>query len=327
MSDVGTNGSTLVPGTLWITWERHRRTRETARRLGIPVEEVLPTRTGPFKYPGLVARTLSTLRRERPHTLLVQCPSIILGALAVLARRWFGYRLVADLHNEAVRPLVVQAGWYVTLVRLIQRRADVSIVTNDGLVETITGNGGRAFVLPDPVPAWTTAGVTSPRDVVFVCTYSPDEPWQAVIEAATMLPAGVNVHITGRAPEAALAMTLPVNVRLTGFLSHEDYDALLARAAVIMDLTSMDDCLVCGAYEAVAAGVPLVTSDTRALRAHFSRGTVYTRHDAASIAAAIVDALDRRDALAHDMRTLAPRLQREWDDAAGLLLDRLRKDA
>jgi spore maturation protein CgeB len=81
---------------------------------------------------------------------------------------------------------------------------------------------------------------------------------------------------------------------------------------VIVDLTAIEDCLVCGAYEAVALGRPLVTSDTAALRAYFRQGTVYSRHDSVSLAAAITYALAHRERLAAEMRELKPDLIASW---------------
>jgi glycosyltransferase involved in cell wall biosynthesis len=74
----------------------------------------------------------------------------------------------------------------------------------------------------------------------------------------------------------------------------------------------MEDCLVCGAYEAVALGKPLVTSDTAALRNYFRKGTVYTRHDPRSLAAAITYALAHRERLAAEMETLRRELAGDW---------------
>jgi hypothetical protein len=69
---------------------------------------------------------------------------------------------------------------------------------------------------------------------------------------------------------------------------------------------------VCGAYEAVALGKPLVTSDTVALRNYFRMGTVYTKHDPQSLAAAVTYALAHRERLAAEMEMLRLELARDW---------------
>jgi glycosyltransferase involved in cell wall biosynthesis len=169
-------------------------------------------------------------------------------------------------------------------------------------------------VLPDKLPdirprATVPAGPT--RSVVFVCTYAPDEPFREVIEAARGIDPTVTVFVTGSYRRVE-PLHPPDNVYLTGFVSERDYVALLQSADAIVDLTSIDDCLVCGAYEAVALGKPLVTSDTTALREYFNRGTVYSKHDSQSLAAAISYALEHSDALAAEMRTLRVELTRSW---------------
>ena len=94
---------------------------------------------------------------------------------------------------------------------------------------------------------------------------------------------------------------------------------------MIVDLTAIEDCLVCGAYEAVALGRPLVTSDTAALRQYFRRGTVYSRHDHASLAAAITYDLTHRERLAGEMQSLKPDLIAEWTEQREALHGRLRQ--
>jgi hypothetical protein len=45
--------------------------------------------------------------------------------------------------------------------------------------------------------------------------------------------------------------------------------------------------MVCGAYEAMAAEKPLVTSDRKCLREFFEAGTIFTQHEEASLVKAI----------------------------------------
>jgi glycosyltransferase involved in cell wall biosynthesis len=264
--------------------------------------------------------------RHSPDVLIVQCPSIVLGLWAAALKPLCGYTLVADLHNEAVKPYIVSSRVYERLLGVVHRAADLCIVTNPNLTPVIESAGGRTFVLPDKLPDLRSASSEkpAPTSVVFVCTYSPDEPYREVIEAAAALDPSVTVFITGRY-RGKDPLPVPSNVRLTGFLPEEAYVSLLASADVIVDLTAIEDCLVCGAYEAVALGRPLVTSDTAALRQYFRRGTVYARHDSASLAAAITRALADRERLAAEMRSLKPDLMAAWTeqrDALQALLGR-----
>ena len=301
---------------VFVSWERHRRTRELAAAFQADLVEITAT-GGPFvRYARLIGRTTWTLATRRPGVLFVQCPSILLGVWCALLKPLLRYRFVADLHNEAVEPFNYSFGGYRVLLRLIRRSADLSLVSNDALAAIVNGTGGRAFVLPDKVPDIPAAPAAAARPgsgrAVFICTFAPDEPVDEVVEAARLLGPAVTIHITGRPVTGVTPVDLPAHVSLTGFLDEAAYQALLADADVLVDLTRMDNCLVCGAYEAVALQKPLVTSDTRALRGYFSKGTVFTRHDPASLADAIARAIANRDRLAAEMLDLKRELRDRW---------------
>lgn len=300
---------------VWITWQRHRRTRELCRAFGLELVELTWKGRGVFRYPILALRTAFFVFRERPAVVFIQCPSVLLGVWAVLLKTIFRFTLVADLHNEAVEPYNYSFAAYRRALAWIGRSADVCIVTNEALKRIVEQGGGYAFVLPDKVPdlhpAAGVAAAGAPK-VVFVCSYAPDEPYLELIEAASLLDPAVTVYVTGDHRRLPATVQVPANVRLTGFLSEQDYEELLRGSDIVVDLTAMENCLVCGAYEAVAVERPLVTSDTRALRAYFNRGTVYTAHTAQSLASAIAYALRERLRLTAEMKVLKLELARDW---------------
>jgi glycosyltransferase involved in cell wall biosynthesis len=304
------------PTTIWISWERHRRTRELARELGATLFELTAPGSGLARYARLMVHTARILARERPDLLVIQCPSIILAVWTIVLKPLGRYRLVADLHNEAVEPFNYSFRMYGLILRWIQRVSDVSLVTNTALQSVVTSAGGRALVLPDKVPAVAQGLRSSGRSealVVFICTYAADEPYLDVIEAARLIDPAIRLHVTGNAGARAGDLPpLPPNVTLTGFLQEDAYLALLRDADVLIDLTRMENCLVCGAYEAVALGKPLVTSDTTALRAYFRRGAIYARHDPKSLADAVGEALRQKDTLSAEMTTLRRELDDDW---------------
>lgn len=306
-------------GVVWVAWERHRRSIELCRWLG--VEAVLFESSLPrwIKHPWLMARTVGALLRRRPKVLVVQNPSLVLTAVASSLRRPLGYRLVVDAHNAAVRPEGALLRRMTPLIRRAHRRAHLTIVTNDALAEDVRANGGRPFVLPDRLPVVPEGGRRALRGdhaVACILNYESDEPLDAIFEAAKGVEDGVVLHLTGNHRKYFADRTPPGEpaLQFTGFLDDPDYWELLRSADVVMDLTTREDCLVCGAYEAIAAGRPLILSDTRALRDYFSRGVVYTRNDPASIRAAIADALSRRDELAVEGARLREELVRSWEE-------------
>ena len=86
-----------------------------------------------------------------------------------------------------------------------------------------------------------------------------------------------------------------------------------------MDLTTRDNCLVCGAYEGVAAGKPLILSDSRATREYFSRGVVYTDNTPESIERCLREALADRSRLAQEVAQLRTRLVDDWSRRSEIL--------
>jgi glycosyltransferase involved in cell wall biosynthesis len=303
---------------LWITWERHRRSQQLSRYLGIELFEVV--RKGPryLRHPSAAWDTLRILRRRRPRAIVVQNPSVFLALLSVLVQPLFRYRLIIDAHNGAIRPEGPRANVLLRLQRWIQRHADATIVPNSGLATDVLASRGRPFILPDRIPD-PPVGVerTARRDgrsILLICTFGKDEPVQEFLEAVSDLPPDTTVFITGsesslRSPLRAAATP---SIVFTGWLPDLEYWRLLASVDVVVDLTTREDCLVCGAYEAVAVGQPLILSDTAALRNYFRRGVVFTGNEPEAISVAITDALGRRDELRAEMAAFQPELQRDW---------------
>ncbi len=287
-------GALAEDNIVWIAWEVQRRTTELASCLGVPLERYLYRGPGALRYPVLAGHTWECLVRRRPDILIVQNPSLILTVVACFARMFLGVRLVVDRHTNFMlnQPPSWRKRFFTTISEFTLRRADLTIVTNSALVEVVEAAGGHGFMLPDRIPDLQTtkefaAGANAV--VLFICTYAKDEPWQEVLKVAHDLGADVQVFVTGNSKRASWTPELEAlrdgtpNLTLTGFLDEADYMALLHRADVIMDLTTFDHCLVCGAYEGVAAGKALVLSDKEANRELFGDVPVYVDADAQSI--------------------------------------------
>src|SRR4051794_37280494 len=86
---------------IWISWERHRRTRELARAIGADLFEFTSSAPGHARYLVLLVRTARCLFHNRPDVLFLQCPSILLALFAAVLKPALRYCLVVDLHNAA----------------------------------------------------------------------------------------------------------------------------------------------------------------------------------------------------------------------------------
>jgi hypothetical protein len=314
--------SSGVSSRIWVTWEKQRRNVTISQALGCKLFE-FNLRCGRLRrYTTALMMTLRTFRRERPSQIFVQNPSIVLAAFAVLYGRLFRIPVIVDTHNAGVQSLGARAWWEPPVTRFILRWASLTILSNQALADTtMAAEPGIApiAVLPDPIPELPRPAerpqLRGRKNVLFVCSWAEDEPYLEVIEAGKNLPPDVYIYVTGRSNNRlqSLGVELPSNVVLTGFLTEEAYIGMLYAADVILDLTTREDCLVCGAYEAVSAERTIILSGTAALKSYFSRGAVYTDNTSADLVRQIRNALSAQDKLSREVRTLKQELVHRWE--------------
>ena len=317
--------------SVFLTWIDHRRTTEIAQHLGMTKLALTTPRRGFARYSTLAGRTISALRRARPRLVLVQSPSLVLSLLALALRPFLRYALVIDAHNEAVEPYLHPGALIRMLTYLVLRRSDLVVVSNPALVARVELHGGRALSLPDRIPASHThppaAKTASGFQIVVISTFADDEPIESVIESARTAGDGIHYAITGNAARlpARVRDGLPANVRLTGFLPEEEYWSLLAASDVVMDLTTMEDCLVCGAYEGISVGKPLVLSNNRASVELFHDAALFTDNSVESLARIALQAADEYPALLARIPVARERIDRLWTNSAKALVAELQR--
>lgn len=313
---------------IWITWERQRRNIGISAALGWPLYEMIDGSPRLIRYSRLIVKTIQTILREKPAVVCVQNPSIVLALLGVLCKGIMGYRCVVDAHNSGLIPLEGRSEILLNIARWIQRMADLTIVTNEEMKAMVEANGGKAVILPDrlpEVPPVKPAATRGGRVVTYICTFSEDEPYREVIKAAALLDENIIVHITGNHRGRTETESLPANVELTGFIDEAAYWSLLAASDAVMVLTLREGCLVCGAYETVALGRPLILSDTKALRSYFNRGCIYVKPDSRSIAWGIREALQRKEDLRAGVRELSGTIDRKWRNIFSAFREEIRR--
>lgn len=318
-------------GVSFITWYPYCRRSDTiAERLGGPSHLIhylgfkRPLHA-PFKYLRQAWETRSRLDREQPGLVLVAVPPTF---AALAAGRWArrnGAKLVIDAHTGIFQHRLWT--WLEPLNRRLFRDADAVVVTNDALAETVRGWGGRPVVIGTvPVefgPGKPPVPCVGPR-VVVVNTFSVDEPVGELLEAARTLP-HIRFQVTGdrAAARREWIESAPANVELTGFVSEEEYAGLLRAADTVVVLTTDDNTMQRGAYEAMALAKPLVTSSWPILTETFSRGTVHVENDAGSIARGIASALEEREVLAREMAGLRETRRQEFEGRLTALLEEI----
>lgn len=333
--DKGTFGHDAV----WISWENHRRSRELAGALGVPFEHKESSMRRIFRYPVLLAWTIGVVVRRRARMVFCQNPSIVLTTALALMSTPFRFQLVVDRHSNfkfrtrKSRSLKWRIFHFLSAYTL--RKAEVTIVTTRKLMKWVHLNGGRAVVLHDKIPDLSTRTVVDLKgcpSVLFVCTYSWDEPIEEVLQAVNSFPVNSVLYITGRGTAAIHARVAEMNLQmrerrvvLTGFLPEDQYRAYMASADIVLVLTTVEDVLLCGAYEAVSLGKPLVLSGTNAIRGLFNQGVIYCENHAASISGAVTNAHLHENEIREQIVTLRKYLDELWMERFSLLLDRVKK--
>jgi len=164
-------------------------------------------------------------------------------------------------------------------------------VTNEHWARIVREWGGHTLVMGDPflpLPESVAYPLRPGFNLAFVSTFAPDEPLNAVVEAARALP-DVTIYVTGnhkRQPQSFFD-DLPDNVICTGFLPDAQYVGLLQAVDAVLVLTTRDHTLQLGGCEAVSAAKPLITSNWPFLQSFFTQGTIYVDNTAEGIRAGI----------------------------------------
>ncbi len=252
--------------------------------------------------------TLRLLRSLRPGTtVFVQAPPVFAPVVALLSGRR-RVPVVIDIHSGAVNQR--RWRWSIPLLERCVQRAAAVVVTNTELLDGIRTDGANVRVLHDPLVDRRTqarAARTTPPSIVFPASGGADEPLEAVTDAARLLKGDAEIVVTGRAgPHFA-----GTPARATGFLPRVEFDELLAGAAGVLALTTIEATMQRSAYEAVELGIPIVCSDTRVLREAFEGAAVFVAPDGESIAAGVRKLLATRDSLAAGASAVLDRMLAE----------------
>lgn len=309
---------------IWLTWEDHRRSRELASAFGAEYLPIIGPENRFLRYFLLCSKTLFLLIKIRPSLIFCQNPSIVLNTFLCCLKNLFGYHLIADRHSNFKFYTLGSNSpkWrlFHTLSKFTLRRSDLTIVTNDHLAQLVKASGGNAVILPDKLPSFPGIAekeLQGNKSIVFISTFSADEPINAVIDAFRLLPEDLHLYITGNFRKKKnldqFVRSLPRNVSLTGFLDEQSYLELLTSADILLVLTNQEYILNCGSYEAVSLGKPMVLGDTATIREYFFKGAIYSRLDSQSLANNIQEAFIKKSTLEEEVRELKVELTNDWN--------------
>lgn len=316
--------------SIFVSWVAHTtRSDSLAHHLGAQsfhIQYFKPKRFkylyAPLKYFFSGFKTISILIQEKPDFVFVQNPPIFCALTVWLWSLFSHAKLIIDSHTGAFdQPRWKAFHW---LFRFLARRAALTIVHNDPLTQIVTNWGAAAITIGD-IPFHLETDLTysfrNRFNVVYVCTFSPDEPVDAVIAAAKALP-DIDFYVTGNLKYAPgdIQDRIPPNMTLTGFIPYEEYVALIKGCDVIMSLTTRDNTMQNGAYEAMEVGVPIITSNWPVLRQTFSKGTIHVDNTAKELADAVEKMQSEHNRYVHEVKLLKEERLKVWQENFSCML-------
>lgn len=265
----------------WVTWERQPRNISMARFLDCDYYEFSTQKKGAARYLYCIRETYKVFSK-RYDQVFVQNPSIILSFFAVVFKVIFNYTVIIDAHNAGVRPKEGRNRVLQSFNRFILKRADIVIVTNKTLEAYLGSYNIETISIPDPLPELPLDSdyILKDNQIFIICSWAEDEPIQLYLDAAselsnyTFIFSGNYKKHFGSENSCSLS-----NVVLPGFVSESDYKMFLATSALIVDLTLREDCLVCGAYEAVSLNKSVVLTDNLINKDLFGGAAFYSKID------------------------------------------------
>lgn len=316
---------------IWITWEHHRRSVSLADALHCQYLEVQrPYRFALLNYLRASIVTLAHLLGGRYQYVFVQSPSVVLHFLVAICKPLFRYELIADAHNAIPNYERKRSGILKWMAGVAVRLSDLTIVTNRLLIQPIEKMGGRAYVLPDALPVITPGELPAAFQelkrplITFICSYAWDEPIEPVLKVASTLSEEFRLVLTGnhtKAPE--LKKYASQKIHFCGYLSEQEYDALIAQSDFLIDLTVDERILVCGSYEAMAVGVPVMLADTPANRQLFGDAALLCANEPEAYRRAFSEMLEKSADYRERIRAFTQKFQAAWDESFAELKQRV----
>lgn len=289
---------------VWITWHFATRSRNLAKELNLELFEYFENQSLLKRHLFSSFWTIKVLLKNRPKTIFIQLSFLLLVIVVVYKMMMLGkITIVTDCHTKALRRKA--KGFSNILFWPIKKFTfgfvNLAIISNEGMIKDIEQLNENYTLLPDKIPIIKTEKNKNPsaeKYCVYISAFAVDEPFHEIFQVAEFLKNDFKLFWTGKIPNHyKIPDDMPSNIVFTGYISFDEYFNLISNANCILALTTEEDCLQSGAYEALSVDVPMVISDTKALREYFAESAIYTDHNPKNIAKNIVKAIENSDVL------------------------------
>lgn len=273
----------------------------------------------PFKYPFQWLWTWLVLLWHRPKIVYVLGSPPVAGFCVYAYGRLTGTPFLLDIPS----PTIFGSKWRWTLpyVKHVSQHSAITIVDQERF-ETIFREVNAPTVILERAPRQVPVIVPDlpPRgsgiELTYVGTFSGDEPFQIVVEAARRLP-DVRIYALGDTSMAKKEWleNVPGNLIFTGYLLQDVYWNQLRNADGVIVLTQHQYSLLGGAQDAMRVHKPLILSDQPVLRDYFTKGAVFVSHTPESMVTAIEKLAQQQAQFQQDMAELSAEREQRWRDS------------
>ena len=312
---------------LYVAWAPYNRRAETfASQIGAEVELIhffkyqRPS-WAPLKYPLMAVKTLTKLSSKKPDVVFAMSPPLFSALFVYLYCLISKAQFVIDAHTGSL--ITPPWTWFRFLHKFLSRRAIVTIVTNNYLASLVESWGAKAMIINPPIsfPDVKACPLEGKINFLVVNTFSGDEPLDEVLKVAGNFPE-IHFYITGDISKARHGQieTCSQNVHFTDFLPYTKYLELLKSVDGVIALTTRDHTLQSGGMEALFMGKPFITSRFPFLMNFFSKGTVYVKPEAKSIANGISEFIANHEFLQNEILKLRKERWNEWKNDLNKLM-------
>ncbi len=282
----------------------------------------------PVSYLAKAVRTWRALSRADPGVVVVITPPVFAPLVAWAWTATHRRKLVIDCHTGAFHS--PKWAWARPLHRALLPRAHAVLLHTAELEAMVRGWGAPAMLLPDDVPdvheAEAVPAFTRPT-VLVAGSFDDNEPVAEAFAAAALLP-DVDFRFTGdpRLVAAEVRAHASGNTVLTGYLAYPRFLGELVASDVVAVFSTDPRIMNRAAFEAVGLGRPLVLSNLPAVKTRFASAAVFCDNDPRDMAAAIANAIARKDELGRLSGALQEQLRAQRRDAVERLQAILERD-
>lgn len=300
---------------VFIAWQLTTRTRTLAQHLSADIISFEKHFANPifrmFHYLLLALITLHKLFSNKYQIIFVQIPPIQSAVVALFYMQLTKAKIIFDTHSIIFFPQRFHQKLYLQLYRYLIKYPTLNIVHNQKILNYHYLKKSKTVMLEDKLPfnLCPKSAINHKKKIGIICSYHQDEPINEIFKAAESLPE-YNFYFTGKSEK--IPKPIAANINFTGYLSDDDYEKFLAGVDLIIVLTKRPDTVLCGAYEAVSIGRPLITSNTDALRLHFYKGTIHTTNNYQAIINAIKTAFTNYQQLSAEIIELRRLKEIDW---------------